>query len=41
MQLTIFTEVLATAALFGLGTIALLRLWRTGLVALAGSGSAR
>ena len=36
VQLTIFTEVLATAALFGLGTIALLRLWRTGLVALAG-----
>jgi hypothetical protein len=37
-QLMIFTEVLATAALFGLGTIALLRLWRTGLVALAGLG---
>ena len=36
VQLTIFTEVLATAALFGLATIALLRLWRTGLVAIAG-----
>ena len=35
-QLTIFTEVLATAALFGLATIALLRLWSTGLVAIAG-----
>jgi hypothetical protein len=35
-QLTIFTEVLATAALFGLATLALLRLWRTGLVAVAG-----
>ena len=36
VQLTIFTEVLATAALFGLGTLALFRLWRTGVVALAG-----
>ncbi len=35
-QLMIFTEVLATAAVFGLGTIALFRAWRTGLVALAG-----
>jgi hypothetical protein len=35
-QVAIFTEVLATAALFGLTTLALLRLWRTGAVALAG-----
>jgi hypothetical protein len=36
VQMMIFTEVLATAALFGLATLALLRLWRTGLVAAAG-----
>jgi hypothetical protein len=36
VQLTIFTEVLATAALFGLATLALFRLWRTGVVAIAG-----
>jgi hypothetical protein len=37
-QLMIFTEVLATAALFGLAFLAMLRLWRTGLVALVGLG---
>jgi hypothetical protein len=36
VQLTIFTEVLATAALFGLATLALFRLWRTGVVAVVG-----
>jgi hypothetical protein len=36
VQLMIFTEVLATAALFGLATAALFRVWRTGAVALVG-----
>ena len=35
-QMLIFTEVLATAALFGLAFLALLRLWRTAVVAIAG-----
>lgn len=34
VQFAIFTEVLATAALFGLAAVALFRVWRTGVVAL-------